>query len=113
MALHRLGIRDEKLFLDDALVGLMMMNPPEGISAAMETEWDDGIMRLKVRWLVESSPEHLLPLELLRLRLVEFYPKAAFIGGRRYDISQPQPVPKGKLGFPLDRLGKFTAYKKV
>jgi hypothetical protein len=107
MALHKLGIRSERLFLDDALVGLLMMDPPGGISASMDASEDRGIVHLRLRWMVESSPGQLLPFEVLRLRLVEFYPEAAFIGGRRYERTHAQAAPEGKLGFPYNTYYKF------
>ncbi|UCD56210.1 MAG: hypothetical protein JSV16_10260, partial [Candidatus Hydrogenedentota bacterium] len=43
----------------------------------------------------------------LRLRLGEFYPRAAFIGGRRYDLSRAEPVRGGKMRFPYNSYYKF------
>ncbi len=107
MALHRLDIADGSLLLDDVLVGALSTSPPEGVSANTTTSTEDGVVRLKIRWTAEKSPDRLLPLEILRLRLGEFYPHAAFVGGRKYDTSRGEPLRGKRLGFPYNTYYKY------
>jgi len=107
MALHRLDIADGSLLLNDVLVGALSTSPPEGVSANTTTSTEDGVVRLKIRWTAEKSPDQLLPLEILGLRLGEFYPHAAFVGGRKYDMSRAEPLRGKRLGFPYNTYYKY------
>ena len=107
MALHKLEIADGQLMLDDAFAGLLSSSPPEGVTATTLTFTEEGVVAVKIRWTIETVPGHLSPLEILGLRLGEFFPKAAFVGGRKYQLSEGEPIRGRKLGFPYNTYYKF------
>jgi hypothetical protein len=119
MALRRIKIEDGqsgKLMLDDVLAGHLATNPPDGVTAKTTVsaasgevgpDTEDGLIVLKIRWTVEEPPDMSLPLEILNLRLGEFFPRATFVGGRDYDLSGDEPFRGRKLGFPYNTYYKF------
>jgi len=107
MALRKLEISGGQLMLDDAFAGTVATGASDCLSADATTSTEDGVVILHVRWTIEKRRDRPLPLELLALRLGEFFPRAAFVGGRRYDLYGAEPIRGRKLGFPYDTYYKF------
>jgi hypothetical protein len=107
MALRKLEINDGRLMLDDAFAGLVTTVPSDVMSADAAASSEDGAVTLKVRWTIEKNPDPFLPLEILALRLDEFFSKGALVGGRRYELHGSGPLRGRKLGFPYNTYFKF------
>ncbi len=107
MALHQIEIRKGEIILNEAFVGNLRTKPPEGVRQNTEVSAREGAVLVTVRWTVEKSLDHLLPLEILGLRLGEFYPEAAFIGGRSYHLTNDHSIAERKLPFPYNSYYKF------
>ncbi len=107
MALHKVEIKNGEVLLDETLAGSVATSPPEGIRETAEISESEGVLTLKVKWMVERSPDQVLPLELFTLRLDEFYPYASFIGGRRYESAHAGREEFKKLGFPYNTYFKY------
>ncbi len=107
MPLHSLEIRNREILIDHAVVGILATVAPEGVKASADLSSEAGVVKLKVRWVVERTPERFAPLEMLRFRLGEFYPNAAFVGGRRYRFSPSESIGSKRLKFPYNSYYKF------
>lgn len=107
MAPHKLNIASEKLLVNNVPVGEIVTDAPSGIISSTETSTEGDGVAIRIRWEVERNPRQVPPLELLSLRLGEFFPEAMFIGGRRYEMSGVTPGQGRTLGFPYDTYYKF------
>ncbi|GAB4340140.1 MAG: hypothetical protein Kow0099_15830 [Candidatus Abyssubacteria bacterium] len=107
MPLHTLEIKDQEILVDHAVVGIVAATAPEGVKASTDLSREAGVLKLTVRWVIEKAPGRFAPLEILRFRLGEFYPHAAFVGGRRYQFSPPESIEPKALKFPYNAYYKF------
>ena len=93
--------------LDDAFAGTISTASPAGVAASAVVEPGRGVVAVKIRWTINETLDRHAPLEILGLRMGEFMAKAAFVGGRKYELAGVEPGGGRMLGFPYNTYYKF------